>query len=77
VLKDENGINLRLIEGGNQWVNYGAEGLADSIDGRDGADTICGQFGNDTIAGGGGNDMRLGGSVDDSLGGWNNEVTTT
>lgn len=40
VLRGEDGSYLQLIEGGNQTLTYGAEGLNDSIDGNSGNDTI-------------------------------------
>ncbi len=68
ILRDEEGYYLELIEGAaNQTVTYGAEGLADSIEGGDGDDTIRGQFGNDTIDGGTGADVILAGSGNDSV----------
>ena len=70
VLRDDEGYYLERIEGAaNQTVTYGAEGLADSLDGGDGNDTIRGQFGNDTIQGGAGADQIRGGSGNDSLSG--------
>lgn len=72
VLLDEDGHYLELIEGAaNQTVNYGAEGLNDSIDGGDRTDTIYGQFGDDTIDGGAGADLIYGGSGNDSILGGN------
>ena len=68
VLRDLDGNILELIEGApNQTVNYGAEGLADSIDGGEGDDTIYGQFGNDTINGGNGSDLIYGGTGNDFI----------
>ncbi|WP_292290333.1 Hint domain-containing protein [Marivita sp.] len=68
VLRDENGFDLELIEGApNQTVNYGAEGLNDSIDGGDANDIIYGQFGDDTIDGGNGADLIYGGAGNDSI----------
>jgi Ca2+-binding RTX toxin-like protein len=68
VLRDLDGYYLELIEGApNQTVNYGAEGLSDSISGGSGNDTIYGQFGDDTIDGGVGADLIYGGSGNDSL----------
>jgi len=68
LLLDTDGNVLDLIEGAaNQTVNYGAEGLADTIDGGGGNDTIHGQFGDDTIDGGNGADLIYGGSGNDSI----------
>ncbi|UWR21182.1 Hint domain-containing protein [Sulfitobacter sp. S190] len=67
VLRDENGFYLQLIEGGNQTVNYGADGLADTIEGGTGADTIVGNFGDDSLDGGAGDDSISGGYGDDTL----------
>ena len=68
VLRDADGYFLELIEGApNQTVNYGAEGLNDSIDGGSEADTIYGQFGDDIINGGAGDDFILGGTGSDTI----------
>jgi len=68
VLRDNLGYYLELIEGAaNQTVNYGAEGLDDSINGGGGNDTIYGQFGDDTIDGGDGNDSIFGGDGADTF----------
>jgi Ca2+-binding RTX toxin-like protein len=76
VLRDELGYYLELIEGAaNQTVNYGAEGLADSIAGGGANDTIYGQFGDDTIGGGAGSDLIFGGSGNDSLRGGEGDDT--
>lgn len=73
VLRDSDGYWLELIEGApNQTVNYGAEGLNDSLDGGVGNDTLIGQFGNDTLLGGDGDDSLVGGSGDDVLRAQNN-----
>ena len=62
VLKDSDGFSVKLIEGGNQTVDYGADGLDDTIFGGTGEDTIRGQFGDDTISGNDGDDTIYGGS---------------
>ncbi|MEL7213059.1 MAG: Hint domain-containing protein [Pseudomonadota bacterium] len=67
VLKDDNGIVVRLIEGGDQTVNFGADGLDDNLYGGDGNDTIYGQFGDDHIEGGAGDDQLFGESGDDRI----------
>ena len=68
LLRDADGYYLELIEGApNQTVNYGVEGLNDSIVGGDNPDTIYGQFGDDTIDGGDGADLIYGGSGNDSI----------
>lgn len=70
ILRDGSGAYLELIEGApNQTVDYGAEGLDDSLDGGDGNDTIFGQYGDDTIEGGADADQIYGGAGDDSLDG--------
>ena len=67
VLKDSDGFSVKLIEGGNQTVDYGADGLDDTIFGGTGEDTIRGQFGDDTISGNDGDDTIYGGSGDDTI----------
>jgi len=70
LLKDEGGSFLEIIEGApNQTVDYGAEGLNDTIDGGAGDDFLFGMFGDDTILGGEGDDVISGGSGNDSLSG--------
>lgn len=78
VLRDDDGYWLELIEAGtNTTVDYGAEGLNDSIDGDAGNDTILGQYGNDTIDGGSGDDEIYGGSGNDSITGGSGNDTIT
>jgi Ca2+-binding RTX toxin-like protein len=68
VLRDQDGNYLELIEGApNQTVNYGADGLDDSLAGGDGDDTVYGQFGDDTIDGGLGSDTLYGGTGNDDI----------
>lgn len=70
LLRDEDGYYLELIEGApNQTIDYGLEGLDDSIDGDAGNDTLLGLFGADTINGGTGNDSIEGGYGDDLIDG--------
>ncbi len=77
VLRAPDGFYLELIEGGNQTVVYGADGLNDTIDGGAGNDTIFGEFGDDSIAGGAGADTIDGGYGDDTiLGGTGNDSLT-
>lgn len=74
ILRTPDGFYLELIEGGNQTVVYGADGLNDTIDGGAGNDTIYGEFGDDSIAGGAGADIIDGGLGDDTiLGGLGND----
>jgi Ca2+-binding RTX toxin-like protein len=76
ILRDLDGYYLELIEGApNQTVNYGAEGLADSIAGNGNNDTIYGQFGDDTIDGGFASDLIYGGTGNDSLRGGDGDDT--
>ena len=68
VLRDPDGNIVKLIEGApNQTVNYGADGLNDSLQGGAGNDTIEGQFGDDTLDGGIGDDTLVGQSGDDTF----------
>ncbi|WP_300585444.1 Hint domain-containing protein [Marivita sp.] len=68
LLNDEDGFYLEVIEGApNQTVDYGANGLNDSIDGGIGNDTVRGLLGDDTLDGGAGNDTIIGGYGDDLL----------
>ncbi|MBO6885205.1 MAG: Hint domain-containing protein [Marivita sp.] len=77
VLRAPGGWYLELIEGGNQTVVYGADGLNDTIDGGAGNDIIYGEFGDDSIAGGAGADTIDGGYGDDTiLGGTGNDSLT-
>lgn len=70
VLRDTDGYWLEIIAGApNQTVNYGAEGLDDSLDGGAGNDILIGQFGNDTLLGGDGLDTLFGGDGNDSING--------
>ena len=66
-LKDEDGIVVKIIEGGNQTVDFGADGLNDTIYGGAGDDSIYGQFGDDTIHGNDGDDKIHGGTGDDTI----------
>lgn len=77
ILRTPDGFYLELIEGGNQTVVYGADGLNDTIDGGAGNDTIYGEFGDDSIAGGAGADIIDGGFGDDTIfGGTGNDSLT-
>lgn len=68
LLNDEDGFYLEVIEGApNQTVDYGANGLNDSVDGGIGNDTVRGLLGDDTLDGGAGNDTIIGGYGDDLL----------
>ena len=67
VLRTPDGFYLELIEGGNQTVVYGADGLNDTIDGGAGNDTIYGEFGDDSIFGGDGADLIYGGYGNDYI----------
>lgn len=68
LLNDEDGFYLEVIEGApNQTVDYGANGLNDSVDGGIGNDTVRGLLGDDTLDGGAGNDTIIGGYGDDRL----------
>ena len=68
LISDDWGYYLQLIEGApNQVIDYGAEGLDDSIDGGAGDDQIFGMGGNDTLAGGLGSDLMFGGAGDDTF----------
>lgn len=70
ILRDEDGYYLEVIEGAsNQTVDYGAEGLNDSVDGGIGNDIVRGLLGDDTLAGGEGNDTVSGGYGSDLLDG--------
>ncbi|MEJ6391263.1 Hint domain-containing protein [Gymnodinialimonas ulvae] len=70
LLRDEEGFHLELIQGApNQTVNYGAEGLDDTLEGGAGDDEIRGMFGDDLIDGGTGTDTLLGGVGSDSIDG--------
>lgn len=75
VLRSPDGFYLELIEGGNQTVVYGADGLSDTIDGGAGNDTIFGEFGDDSIAGGTGADSIDGGFGNDSVSGGSDNDT--
>ncbi|MCF6445567.1 Hint domain-containing protein [Nereida sp. MMG025] len=66
-LADQDGNPLHLIIGGNQTIDYGADGLADTLEGGAGNDSILGQFGDDSIDGGDGQDTISGGSGDDLI----------
>lgn len=67
VLRAPDGYYLELIEGGNQTVVYGADGLNDTIDGGAGNDTIFGEFGDDSIFGGDDSDLIYGGYGNDFI----------
>jgi len=68
LLQDEEGSFLEIIEGApNQTVDYGVEGLNDSLDGGLGDDTLLGMFGDDTLAGGEDDDLISGGFGNDTI----------
>ena len=79
LLRDPGGNALQLIETTpNLTVDYGIDGLDDTVDGGLGNDTIYGEFGNDlldggddddSIDGGFGHDTLLGGSGADTISG--------
>ncbi|MCM2562381.1 Hint domain-containing protein [Lutimaribacter sp. EGI FJ00015] len=77
VLRDEDGLDLEIIEGAaNQSVTYGPD-LDDSLIGGAGNDTIHGQHGDDTILGGAGDDVIHGGpGADHMMGEAGNDVFT-
>jgi len=53
MLRNEDGYFLEMIEGAaDQSIDYGAEGLDDTILGGSGNDSILGMFGDDRLEGG-------------------------
>ena len=68
LLRDPAGSYLQIIEvTGNQTVDYGIDGLDDTINGGLGNDAIHGEFGNDLLDGGDGKDTIDGGFGNDTL----------
>ena len=68
MLRNEDGYFLEMIEGAaDQSIDYGAEGLDDTILGGSGNDSILGMFGDDRLEGGTGSDTLSGGYGSDTI----------